>query len=204
MIPKNNYQVLFDKQISEIKQNKVKPTLLLHACCAPCSSYVLEYLSDIFDITLFFFNPNISPESEYNFRAHELKRLVFEMGISDSVKVIIPEFDSAPFEKTAKGKESLPERAERCTECYSLRLQKTFEKAEEMEFDYFSTTLSISPHKDADRLNTIGYGLSQSGKTVWLFSDFKKRNGYKRSIELSEKYNLYRQNYCGCAYSKRT
>ncbi|MBQ7968510.1 MAG: epoxyqueuosine reductase QueH [Clostridia bacterium] len=180
-----------------------KPTLLLHSCCAPCSSYVLEYLHSFFDITLYFYNPNISPESEYAYRAQELERLVKEMGFSDSVKIIVPDYTPEEFENIAKGKESEPERGRRCTDCYYIRLKKSFDYAEKNGFDYFSTTLSISPHKDAQRLNEIGASLTENTKTKWLYSDFKKNNGYIRSIELSEKYNLYRQNYCGCKYSKR-
>jgi predicted adenine nucleotide alpha hydrolase (AANH) superfamily ATPase len=201
MEEKINYQKLLDEQLKIIKDTK--PTLLLHACCAPCSSYVLEYLNDYFDITLYFYNPNISPENEYIFRANELKRLVHEINLADKVKIIIPEYAHNEYTRIALGKENEPERGSRCTDCYFLRLQKSFEYAEANKFDYFSTTLSISPHKDAVRLNNIGSKLSENGTVQWLYSDFKKKNGYKRSIELSEKYNLYRQNYCGCVYSKK-
>ena len=203
MEQKINYQALFDQQLENIKVSGKKPTLLLHACCAPCSSYVLEYLDGIFDITLFFFNPNISPEEEYNFRAAELKRLTKELPLKNKVKIIVPDYIPDEFEAIAKGKEDLPERSARCTDCYRLRISKTFEEAVKQGFDYFSTTLSISPHKDADRLNKIGMELSENSSVQWLFSDFKKRNGYKRSIELSQIYGLYRQNYCGCIYSKK-
>lgn len=194
---------LFSAQLENVSKQNKKPSLLLHACCAPCSSYVLEYLNSVFDITLFFYNPNIFPEEEYVFRANELKRLVSEMGLIGSVNTVICDFDPVPFEEIAKGRESLPERSDRCTECYRLRLEKTYEYARNKNFDYFSTTLSISPHKDAERLNAIGSGLAAEEGPMWLYSDFKKKNGYKRSIELSEKYSLYRQNYCGCIYSKR-
>lgn len=203
MNQKTNYKQLFDVQLNAIKMQAKKPTLLLHSCCAPCSSYVLEYLHSFFDITLYFYNPNISPESEYAYRAQELERLVKEMGFSDSVKIIVPDYTPEEFENIAKGKESEPERGRRCTDCYYIRLKKSFDYAEKNGFDYFSTTLSISPHKDAQRLNEIGASLTENTKTKWLYSDFKKNNGYIRSIELSEKYNLYRQNYCGCKYSKR-
>ncbi len=203
MNQKTNYKQLFDVQLNAIKTQAKKPTLLLHSCCAPCSSYVLEYLHSFFDITLYFYNPNISPESEYAYRAQELERLVKEMGFSDSVKIIVPNYTPEEFENIAKGKESEPERGRRCTDCYYIRLKKSFDYAEKNGFDYFSTTLSISPHKDAQRLNEIGASLTENTKTKWLYSDFKKNNGYIRSIELSEKYNLYRQNYCGCKYSKR-
>ena len=203
MQQKENYQILFDEQIKSIQNQPTKPSLLLHACCAPCSSYVLEYLSDIFDITLFFFNPNIAPKEEYAFRANELKRLVKEMGLDNKVKILIPDYSPEVFDMIALGREDLPERGARCTDCYRIRLEKSFLTAEERGFDFFSTTLSISPHKDAERLNNIGKNLAENSKTNWLFSDFKKKNGYKRSIELSQKYSLYRQNYCGCSYSKK-
>ena len=203
MEEKINYQTFLDKQLNIVKLSKTKPTLLLHACCAPCSSYVLEYLNDYFNITLYFYNPNIAPFNEYTFRANELSRLVSEMNLSEKVKIIIPEYIPDEFTKIAVGKEAEPERGARCTDCYSLRLQKTFEYAEANKFDYFSTTLSISPHKDAVRLNNIASSLSENSSVKWLYSDFKKKNGYKRSIELSSQYNLYRQNYCGCVYSKK-
>ena len=198
MTGKTNYQLLLDQQLNNITQGQDRPSLLLHACCAPCSSYVLEYLNDYFDITLYFYNPNIAPKEEFVFRAKELERLINEMPLKNKVQLIIPDYSPIPFEIIAKGKEHLPERGLRCTDCYALRLQKTFDIAQEKKFDYFSTTLSISPHKDAERLNTIGRALAQNSNVKWLFSDFKKKNGYKRSIELSEKYSLYRQNYCGC------
>lgn len=203
MVQKTNYKQLFDGQIKLIKEQSKKPTLLLHACCAPCSSYVLEYLHDVFDITLFFYNPNISPESEYVYRAQELERLISELGFSDEVKLIVPSYSTGAFDTISKGKESEPERGIRCTDCYRIRLEKTFEYAVQNKFDYYSTTLSISPHKDAQRLNEIGSSLAENSATKWLYSDFKKNNGYIRSIELSEKFNLYRQNYCGCKYSQR-
>lgn len=203
MEEKINYQKSLDEQLKTITTLRTKPTLLLHACCAPCSSYVLEYLSDYFEITLYFYNPNISPLEEYQFRANELKRLAGEMNLADKVKIIVSEYTPDEFTKIAIGKEAELERGSRCTDCYLLRLQKTFKYAEDNNFDYFSTTLSISPHKDAVRLNDIGSKLSENSSVKWLYSDFKKKNGYKRSIELSEKYNLYRQNYCGCIYSKK-
>lgn len=202
MYQKQNYQALFDNQISEISRCMNKPSLLLHACCAPCSSYVVELLVQYFDITLFFYNPNISPISEYEYRASELKRLVQEMGFENEIKIVVCDYDSTPFEQIALGKENELERGTRCTDCYALRLKKTAEYAVQNDFDYFSTTLSISPHKDAVRLNGIGSELSQNTKTKWLWSDFKKKNGYIRSIELSKQYNLYRQDFCGCLFSK--
>ena len=202
MEQKQNYGQLFEKELEKIKRAGNRPTLLLHACCAPCSSYVLEYLSDIFDITVFFYNPNIAPESEYFYRADELQRLIREMGLEGSVKLVIADYAPDLFDSIAKGKEAEKERGSRCTDCYRIRLEKTYEYAKEGKFDYYTTTLSISPHKDAKRLNDIGAFLQENGSTKWLWSDFKKKEGYKRSIELSAKYDLYRQDYCGCIYSK--
>lgn len=197
---KINYQLILDKEIDKIKASATRPTLLLHACCAPCSSYVLEYLAQIFDITLYFYNPNISPESEHLFRFEELNRLVNEMGVD--VKVMGTDYEPEVFFEMAKGMESLPEGGERCFKCYELRLNKTAIAAKENGFDYFTTTLSISPHKNAAKLNEIGEILSEKTGVKYLFADFKKRGGYKRSCELSQEFNLYRQNYCGCIFSK--
>ncbi len=196
-----NYMLLFEKQLNDAKELNKKPSLLLHACCAPCSSYVLEYLNEYFDITIYFCNPNIAPKDEFDYRAEELKRLVKEMPLKNKVTVVIEEYIPEVFEAIAKGKENELERGNRCTDCYRIRLEKTAEYAEKNGFDYFSTTMSISPYKDAERLNNIGISLENTAK--WLYSDFKKKNGYKRSIELSQIYNLYRQNYCGCIHSKR-
>lgn len=196
-----NYQLLLDREISSLSGERKK--LLLHACCAPCSSYTIEYLSEFFDITLLFYNPNISPESEYLFRAEELKRLVKEMKLSKSVETVICNYDSTPFYKISKGLENLPEGSKRCFLCYSLRLEAAVKYAKENNFDYFCTTLSISPYKNAEKLNQIGGELSEKYGIKYLYSDFKKRNGYKRSIELSKEYNLYRQDYCGCEYSEK-
>ncbi len=203
MAQKQNYQSLLDAQLENIKANQTKPTLLLHACCAPCSSYVLEYLNEFFDITIFFYNPNIFPIEEYEYRANELKRLLKEMNLEDSVKIVVPEYAPGEFFEISKGKEDEKERGSRCTDCYNLRLRKTFLYAKENRFDYYTTTLSISPHKDAERINNIGIALAKETNVKWLYSDFKKKNGYIRSIQLSQKYNLYRQNYCGCIYSKQ-
>lgn len=200
---KQNYQLLLDETLKLVSQQNVKPKLLLHACCAPCSSYVLEYLSDFFDITLLFYNPNISPESEYDFRAEELKRLINEMPLPNKPKMVVCDYDSKPFYEMAKGLEDLPEGASRCFLCYELRLKQVAKYAKENNFDYFCTTLSISPHKNAQKLNEIGKKLSDEYGVKYLFSDFKKKNGYIRSIELSGEYNLYRQNYCGCEFSKK-
>lgn len=199
---KENYQIILDKTIESIKKNNIRPTLFLHSCCAPCSSYVLEYLSEYFDITIFYYNPNISPETEFIKRVREQKRLVNTMPLKSKIKVIEGKYDSNRFFEIAKGLEKLKEGGERCFKCYRLRLEETALMAKEMGFDYFTTTLSISPHKNAQVLNQIGKELGEKYGVNYLFSDFKKKNGYKRSCVLSEVYGLYRQNYCGCIYSK--
>ncbi len=199
---KLNYQKMLDEKIEEIKRQHIKPTLLLHACCAPCSSAVLEYLREHFNITLFFYNPNISPESEFNYRLEELKRLIVEMNLSN-IEIVVPAYNNEEFEELAKGLENLPEGDKRCKKCYRLRLARTAEYAKEKGFDYFTTTLSVSPYKNAQLLNEIGAELEKEFGVSYLYSDFKKKEGYKRSCELSKKYNLYRQNYCGCIYSKQ-
>ena len=189
--------------IEQIKKGKTKPSLLLHVCCAPCSSYVIEYLSEYFNITIYYYNPNISPIQEYNFRLEELSRLLKEMKEAENIEVLPCEYDPETFYEIAKGLEKEKEGGERCFKCYRLRLEKTAEAAKEKSFDYFTTTLSISPYKNAEKLNEIGKELSEKYNVPYLFSDFKKKNGYKRSIELSKEYDLYRQDYCGCIYSKR-
>jgi len=199
---KINYQKMLDEKIEEINRQNKKPTLLLHACCAPCSSAVLEYLYEHFNITLFFYNPNISPENEFNYRLEELKRLVIEMNLKD-IGIVVPAYNNEEFEELAKGLESLPEGDKRCKKCYHLRLSRTAEYAKENGFDYFTTTLSVSPYKNAQLLNEIGGELEKNFGVNYLYSDFKKKEGYKRSCELSKEYNLYRQNYCGCIYSKQ-
>ena len=196
-----NYQIILDSEIDFIKKSNIKPNLLLHVCCAPCSSYVLEYLYGIFNITVYFYNPNIYPKSEYDFRLEELKRLVFELGYDD-VKIVAENYDNGEFESAIRGFENEPEGGGRCRKCFYLRLNKTFLYAKNNNFDYVTTTLSISPHKNAQLLNEIGKELSKENGVKYLYSDFKKKNGYKRSTELSKIYNLYRQNYCGCKYSK--
>ena len=197
-----NYQLKLDKELQRIASAERRPRLLLHVCCAPCSSYVMEYLSRYFDITVCFYNPNISPKSEYDYRAAELIRLTQEMPLSSPVICRIENYDPAAFLTIAKGLESEPEGGERCTACYRLRLTETAKIAAAEGYDYFTTSLSISPLKDAVRLNTIGGELAAEYGVPYLHSDFKKREGYKRSIQLSAAYDLYRQDYCGCAYSK--
>lgn len=199
---KQNYQLILDKTIADAEKSGAVPTLLLHSCCAPCSSYVLEYLSEYFDITILYYNPNISPEREFTKRVNEMRRLISEMPLKRPVRFIEGKYDSERFYDMAKGLESLKEGGERCFKCYRLRLEETAKAAQNGGFDYFTTTLSISPHKNAQALNEIGGELGEKYGVRYLFSDFKKRNGYKRSCELSEIYGLYRQNYCGCVYSK--
>ena len=203
MSEKRNYQKELDLLIEELVKEGRRPKLLLHACCAPCSSYCLEYLSKYFDITVFYHNPNISPEAEFDYRVNELKRLLGEMPLPSEVKLIVADYDAAEFEDAVRGLENEPERGSRCTVCYRLRLRKSAGYAAEHGFDYFTTTLSISPYKDAERLVNLGEELAEEFGVKYLPSDFKKKNGYKRSIELSEEYGLYRQDYCGCRYSKR-
>ena len=199
---KQNYQIMLDKKIEEIKLAGIRPSLLLHVCCAPCSSYVLEYLSEYFDITLYFYNPNISPESEFDYRENELERLISQMSLNGTVKLIKGAYEPEKFYALAKGMEQMDEGGERCFKCYELRLRKSAEEAQKGGYDYFTTTLSISPHKNAQKLNEIGKALCEEYGVNYLFSDFKKKNGYKRSCELSEIYSLFRQSYCGCIYSK--
>lgn len=198
---KINYGLLLDKKIAELEKSGERPSLLLHACCAPCSSHTLTVLYKYFRITLYFCNPNIAPEEEYVFRLNELKRLVREMGLD--IPIIEEDYDSAPFYELAKGLEDLPERGERCKKCIGYRLRKAGAKAKELGCDFFTTTLTISPHKDCAFINEFGGRLQDEVGVAYLFSDFKKHEGYKHSIELSRQYNLYRQNYCGCVFSKK-
>ena len=203
MSEKRNYQKELDVIIEGLVKEGRRPKLLLHACCAPCSSYCLEYLTKYFDITVYYHNPNISPQSEFDYRVSELKRLLSEMPLSSPVELVVADYDAAEFEDAVRGLENEPERGNRCTVCYRLRLTKSAEYAAAHGFDYFTTTLSISPYKDAERLVKIGEELAEKYGVSYLPSDFKKKNGYKRSIELSEEYGLYRQDYCGCVYSKK-
>lgn len=198
---KINYQKELDKIIENNKENK--PSLMLHSCCAPCSSYVLEYLSKYFDITVFYFNPNISPESEYIKRVNEVKRLIEEMPECRNVKFLEGRYNPNEFYDCAKGFEDAPEGGERCLKCFRLRLKETANAAAKVGSEYVCTTLTISPLKNADNLNKIGKEECEKLGLKWLPSDFKKKNGYKRSIELSNEYDLFRQNYCGCVFSKR-
>lgn len=197
-----NYQKVLDETIKKIQLNNEVPTLLIHSCCAPCSSYCLEYLSEFFKITVLYYNPNIFPEEEYEFRAKEQERFINSFNAKHPIDLIVAPYTPSEFYDIAKGLEKEPEGGERCTKCYKLRLEYTAKVAKEMNMDYFTTTLSISPLKDAHRLNSIGLELEEIYKVPYLISDFKKKNGYKRSVELSKEYEMYRQNFCGCIYSK--
>lgn len=197
---KINYQKQLDKIIENLG-DKV-PSLLLHTCCAPCSSYCIEYLSQYFYITVLYYNPNIYPEAEYLKRKNEQKRLIDEMKTKYPVKLLDCDFESERFYETVKGTENCREGGERCFKCYELRLRKTALEAQKGKYDYFTTSLTISPLKNAQKINEIGNKLSLEYGISFLPSDFKKREGYKRSIELSREYELYRQNYCGCVYSQ--
>lgn len=197
---KINYQKKLDETIRGLGGEA--PKLLLHACCAPCSSYVLEYLSQFFKITLFYYNPNISPEEEYAKRVDEVCRLISELPAKYPVEFMEGKYDSCRFFEMAKGHERDPECGERCMLCYRMRLEETAKYAQAGGFDWFTTTLSVSPYKHAQELNEIGAELEKEYGVKYLYSDFKKRNGYLRSIELSHIYHLYRQNYCGCVFSK--
>lgn len=198
-----NYQKQTDKIIEKIKSEGTAPRLMLHSCCAPCSSYTLEYLSRYFEITVFYFNPNISPESEFEKRYEEQKRLIEALPSENKISLIKGEYKPEEFYEIAKGLEDAKEGYERCFKCYRLRLEKTAEIANKEGFDYFCTTLSISPLKNSQKINEIGFEVAEKYSVEWLPSDFKKKEGFKRSIELSREYDLYRQDFCGCIYSKR-
>lgn len=200
---KINYSKKTESIIDELKREHIMPSLLIHACCAPCSSACLEYLDQYFNITVFYYNPNISPKSEFDKRLAEEKRLLLSMPFEKGVGIIEGHYDYTEFLTISKGLEDCPEGGERCFKCYRLRLEETARLAKEKGFDYFCTTLTISPLKNAQKINQIGYETAEKYGVKWLPSDFKKKEGYKRSIELSRQYDLYRQNFCGCAFSKR-
>lgn len=195
-----NYQIVLENTLKNLKEKK---TLLLHACCAPCSSYVIEYLSNYFDITILFYNPNINNDTEYNKRLQELERFVKEFKTNNPVKVISLGYNHDEYLQTVLGLEEEKEGGSRCLKCYRLRIEKTFEYAKQYNFDYVTTTLTISPLKNSQVINKIGAELENIYHINYLYSDFKKKEGYKRSIVLSHEYNLYRQDYCGCEFSKR-
>lgn len=218
---KINYQKELEKIISQFakpSENKLKPTLLLHACCGPCSSYVIEYLSSIFDITIYYYNPNIHPEKEYYRRLEELKKFltVFPDALKNKVKLVVDDYEPEDFFKATNVRNEIqlqtePEKGERCRRCYKLRMSRSWLYACKNNFDWFTTTLSISPHKDSQMINEIGQelekkkneNLAEDTKTRFLVSDFKKKSGYLRSTQLSSEYGLWRQDYCGCVFSMR-
>lgn len=201
MTQKRNYQREMEQVIDGLGKEGRVPSLLLHSCCAPCSSYVLEYLSKYFEITVFYFNPNIFPPEEYKGREEEQERLIGEMDFTHPVRLIKGEYHPEIFYEAVRGMEKEPEGGRRCTECFRLRLKEAAKTAFEGGYDYFTTTLTISPLKDARRLNAIGEELGKEMGIKFLNSDFKKKNGYKRSTELSVLHQLYRQDYCGCVFS---
>lgn len=197
-----NYQRLLDEKLSEIIKSGARPRLLLHSCCAPCSTHVLDYLSSYFDITVYFYNPNIHPEDEYRKRAIEQREFIENFPSAKGVLFVEGEYEAERFFELSKGLEDEPEKGARCTICFKMRLEKAAQYAREYDFDYFTTTLSISPHKDAALLNELGEKTGKEAGVEYLYSDFKKKNGYKRSTELSSEYGLYRQDYCGCVFSR--
>lgn len=199
---KINYQLELDKLINKIEGENTTKSLLLHSCCAPCSSYVLSYLNRYFNITVFYYNPNITNQEEYLKRKQEQIRLISELPAVNKISILDADYNPEKFFEISKGLEDCREGGERCFKCYELRLKATAEAAKENDFDYFCTTLTISPLKNAQKINEIGRILGDEYGIPFLPSDFKKKEGFKKSIELSRIYNLYRQNYCGCIYSK--
>ena len=195
-----NYDLLMEEQIKNLEEGS---TLLMHACCAPCSSACLERLGNYFDISIFYYNPNITDRDEYLKRVDEIKKFISSFKTKYPIKLIEGRYNPEEFFEISKGLEDEPERGKRCFECYKLRLSETAKVASELNFDYFCTTLTLSPYKNAVWLNEIGEELNSNYTSTYLYSDFKKRNGYKRSIELSKEFDLYRQDYCGCVYSLR-
>lgn len=195
-----NYDLEMEKQISNLKEGD---SLLLHACCAPCSTACLERVANFFKVTIFYYNPNITDENEYRKRIEEIKKLLTLINPTYKVELLEGDYDPNKFFEMAKGLEMEPERGKRCYKCYELRLEETAKIASKLGFNNFCTTLTLSPHKNANWINEIGEKLNNEYESNYLYSDFKKKEGYKRSIELSKKYDLYRQDYCGCIYSKR-
>lgn len=199
---KINYHKELEKEIRKWSEKETYPTILLHCCCAPCSSYCLEFLNRYSKITAYYYNPNITDEQEYRHRVEELRRLINEMPMENKASFMEGSYEPDLFYCAAKGLENEPERGRRCIKCYEMRLRKTAEEAAKGGYDYFTTTLTISPLKDAEVLNNLGRHLAEEYGVKYLFSDFKKNGGYQRSIVLSHEYNLYRQNFCGCEYSR--
>ena len=199
---KVNYQLELEKVLERLSGGSRRPRLLLHCCCAPCSSYVLEYLNRYFDIDLYYYNPNIAPREEFDRRADELRRLAERLPHEGEFNVIVGDYDAEAFMRLCEGHEQDPEGGARCERCFRLRLGQAVRLAAERGSDFVTTTLTISPLKDAQLLNAIGMELSGARGVNWLPSDFKKKNGYRRSCELSREYDLYRQDYCGCVFSR--
>ena len=197
-----NYRIEMEREIEALKRAGRRPLLALHSCCAPCSSAVLEQLNDAFQIAVFYYNPNISPEDEFRRRAEEQLRLVREMPLAEDIRAEIGAYDPERFYAAVRGHESDPEGGARCGICFELRLRETAKYARDIGAEYFTTTLSISPLKDASRLNTLGSAIAAEYGLKYLHSDFKKKDGYRRSCALSKEYDLYRQDFCGCVYSK--
>ena len=193
---KRNYQLELDRITASLSG---RPRLLLHSCCGPCSSYVLEYLTRYFEVFLSYYNPNIQPRAEYDLR---LENQLCVLGRMPGVTLVPCGYDGGAYDEAVRGLEDEPEGGARCTECFKLRLDFAAREAKRLGCDYFATTLTVSPHKDAQRINAIGEALAGKYGVKWLPGDFKKRDGYKRSIELSREFGLYRQNYCGCLFSK--
>ena len=201
-MPKINYNLEMERELASLKREMRRPVLVLHSCCAPCSSAVLERLHEAFQLVVFYYNPNISPEAEFRHRAEEQARLVAEMPLSDDVRVVEGEYDPQRFYELVRGHEEDPEGGERCGICFEMRLRKTAEYARSIGAEYFTTTLSISPLKNAQRLNELGTAIAGEFGMHYLLSDFKKKDGYRRSCVLSEEHGLYRQDFCGCVFSK--
>lgn len=193
-------QILCKEELAKITTPK---KILLHSCCAPCSSHVITYLAPYYNITVLYYNPNIYPKEEYEKRKQEQIKLINELNTPNKLDYLDCDYDNDVYEELIKVYENCPERGARCPICFKLRLEKTAKLAKEHNYDYFCTTLTVSPYKNATQINEIGASLSNKYQIKWLYSDFKKEDGYKKSIELSKKYNLYRQNYCGCIYSQR-
>ena len=198
---KQNYQKLMDAVVASLPQGE-RPRLLLQSCCGPCSSYVLEALTPFFRVTVLYYNPNIQPRAEYDLRLENQRKIIAALPTPSAVDILECDYDGEKYDAAVKGLESEPEGGTRCTVCFRLRLEETAKRASELGYDWFCTTLTVSPHKDSDRLNQIGKALGERYGVPFLPSDFKKREGYKRSIQLSNEYGLYRQDYCGCLYSK--
>ncbi|HOR41886.1 MAG TPA: epoxyqueuosine reductase QueH [Atribacterota bacterium] len=197
-----SYQQWLDREIEEIKKLNYVPELLLHSCCASCSSYVIDYLSPYFSITVFFYNPNIYPETEYEKRLKDQTKLLKEMTVINKVSLIAGPYETELFYQRVKGLEQEKEGGKRCLKCYELRLEKTAQKALELKIPYFTTTLTLSPHKNSEAINRLGSEIASEYRLKYLFSDFKKKGGFQRSVLLANQYRLYRQNYCGCIFSR--